>query len=156
MKWLATWENIFIVIYYLHIPNSNPSAMHNLIIICHVIIGHNIPFPFKMNLFPQDSYIYIYIYMKTQHRILKCWMIGVLFLKKKVLNHLCEHLKQKSLASHILEFIRNNKLNVWNRGRLIQNHNISWVYPFHFVDPLIFKLKFHSKCILQNFKLMNC
>ena len=27
-------------------------------------------------------------------------------------NHLCEHLKQKSLASHILEFIRNNKLNV--------------------------------------------
>ena len=113
-----------------------------------------------------------------------CWMIRILFLKKEkrkkkkkkrkkekkkendknfdigyldqFFNHLCEHLKQKSRTSHILELIRNDKLNVWNQSRLIHNHKISWLYPFHFVDPLISKFKFHSKCILQNVKLMNC
>ena len=140
---------------------SNPSAMHNLIIICHVIIGHNIPFPFKMNLFPQDSfiYMYIYIYIYIWKLNIEFWSVEwfeFCFLKKRVLNHLCEHLKQKSLKSHTLELIRNDKLNVWNQGGLIQNHNISWVYPFHFVNPLIFKLKFHSKYILQNVTLMNC
>ena len=33
--------------------------MHNLIIICHVVIGHNVRFPLKMNLF-----LKILIYME--------------------------------------------------------------------------------------------
>ena len=29
--------------------------------------------------------------------------------------HLCEHLEQKSLTSHIIEFIGNDELNMWNQ-----------------------------------------
>ena len=95
--------------------------MHNLKIIFHVVIGHNIPFPFKMNL-------YIYIYMEidlltlyflplvgensiSNFEVLNDKNFDIEYLDQ-FFNHLCEHLKQKSLASHILEFIRKNKLNV--------------------------------------------
>ena len=68
-----------------------------------------------------------------------CFLIFKITLDCQFFNYFYEHQDDKCSASNILELIENDKVNVWDCGRLNWNHKkIPLIYLFYVTDPLIF------------------